>query len=615
MSLEIITSGRNQQEKLVAKYMQEIRDIVKARLGRRELLRLGLVMGAGGVAAMRGMREFRPYWAYADDDVHFMSPPNTPFQDPLPIPPIVGTTVLDPAPTKGTNPARSALTGFPEAARPDHQFWDQFLPKKQLELVEREVQHQFYPAVDGVPASPVWTFVDATATTPSNAEVPFGLRINAGYGEPMVVRVHNALPSENHGFGINQTSTHLHNGHTASESDGGPTHFYDAGLFKDNHYLNVRAGFASNVPSSALNGGPTVQGDVRETMSFLWFHDHRFSFTAQNVHKGLVGFYTLFSSDIGLDTGDETTGLRLPSGEFDIPMVFIDRTFDPSDGQLFFDLFNLDGILGDKFTVNGKIQPFLNVKRRKYRFRLLDGGPSRVYEFFLSNGQPFIQLSNDGNLLPAPLTRQSIRMGVAERVDVIVDFSKAQPGDKIRLQNRLKQDDGRGPTGDIVAPGDEVLEFRVVSDSVVDNSQVPATLLALPNRNIPIAQQRNWEFERDGGAWVINGQPFDPDVIRAEIKQNTAELWTLGSGGGWMHPVHIHLEEHQILNRDGARPPVDEIARKDTSRIGENAVGSQDTGQLQLFMQFRDFLGDYPIHCHNTVHEDHAMLARWEVVP
>src|SRR5262249_24872087 len=148
-----------------------------------------------------------------------------------------------------------------------------------------------------------------------------------------------------------------------------------------------------------------------------------------NVYKGLVDFYTLFSDDIGLDTGDETTGLRLPSDPYDIPMVFADKVFDP-EGILFFDLFNIDGILGDKYTVNGKIQPFLEVQRRKHRFRFLNGGPSRAYEFFLSNGQPFFQLSNDGNLLPRTLQRQSIRVGVAERVDVIVDFSNATPGAK-----------------------------------------------------------------------------------------------------------------------------------------------------------------------------------------
>src|SRR5262249_5094734 len=159
---------------------------------------------------------------------------------PLPIPPIIGSTVLTPAPAAGTVPGEAA-------PRPDHQFFAQFPPQKEYELFEREVQYQFYPAVDRVPTSPVWTFLDANAPEPDPAHpAPLGLRFNARYGEPIVVRIHNDLPANNHGFGINQTSTHLHNGHTASESDGGPTHFYDAGLFKDFHYLNVRAGFASN---------------------------------------------------------------------------------------------------------------------------------------------------------------------------------------------------------------------------------------------------------------------------------------------------------------------------------------------------------------------------------
>jgi FtsP/CotA-like multicopper oxidase with cupredoxin domain len=611
MPLGIIKSGRARRERLIGAYMQQIRDIRKACLDRRALLRLGLVMSGGGLAAVRGLRDFAPYRAYADDGggALLISPPNTPFQDPLPIPPVVGTTTLNPVPTKGPNPARSPLTGFTEARTEDHQFFDQFPPQQEHEYVEREIQHQFFPVIDGVPTSPVWTFVDATR---NDVVPPLGLRVNASYGVPLVIRIHNALPAENHGFGINQTTTHLHNGHTASESDGGPVRFFDAGHFFDYHYLNVRAGFASNVLTSALNGH-TVQGDVHETMSFLWFHDHRFGFTSQNVHKGLVGFYTLFSADVALDTGDETTGLRLPSGDFDIPMVLIDRTFDPTTGQLFFDLFNLDGVLGDRFTVNNKIQPFLEVKRRTYRFRILNGSPSRVYELFLSNGQQFIQISSDGNLLPAPVPRTSIRLGVAERVDVIVDFTNVTA--PIRLQNRLVQDNGRGPTGKIVAPGDELVEFRPVGDAI-PGPPVPVTLLALPSTNVPIARRRSWEFDRSGGAWVVNDRPFDPTAIRANIKQNTAETWSLKSGGGWMHPVHIHLEEHRVQSVDSFnRVPADDAGRKDTVRIGENAVGAQDVEGVSLFMQFRDFVGDYPIHCHNTVHEDHAMMALFQVEP
>jgi len=424
----------------------------------------------------------------------------------------------------------------------------------------------------------------------------------------------NALPEENNGFGINQTSTHLHNAHNASEADGGPTQFYDAEHFKDFHYPNVRAGFASTHPTSTLNGF-TVLGDVRETLGFCWFHDHRFDFTAQNVYKGLVGFYTLFSDDIGLDTGDETTGLRLPSGAYDLPMVFGDKVFDPTTGELFFDLFNLDGILGDKYTVNGKIQPYLEVQRRKYRFRLLNAGPSRVYELFLSTGQPFLQLSNDGNLLPRALSRQSIRCGVAERVDVIVDFSTAKTGDTIYLQNRLEQRDGRGPTGKIIAPTN-LVEFRV-GDAVPDNSDVfpGKPLLALPTRRATV-QSRRWDFGRSGGEWVINGELFDPDVIRVQLQQNTAELWTFTGGNGWQHPVHVHMEEFQILSRNGKAQavPIDEHARKDIIRIGDSAVGTENTGEAQIFIQLRDFHGDCPLHCHNVLHEDHSMMVRFEVV-
>src|SRR5437899_5304956 len=224
-------------------------------------------------------------------------------------------------------------------------------------------------------------------------------------------------------------------------------------------------------------------------MIFLWYHDHESDFTAHNNYKMLASFYTLFSNDILLDTDDETTGLRLPSGEFDIPMLFMDKVFDPVTGQLFFDLFNLDGILGDKMTVNGKIQPFLEVKRRKYRFRFLVGGPSRFLELALSDGQPFYRLSTDGNLLPRTLVENSIRIAVAERVDVIVDFSQAKPGTRIYRQHRLAQTHGRGPTGKLIAP-DDIVEFRVVDDPVDDLSHLPITLLALPTRNIQIAQRR-----------------------------------------------------------------------------------------------------------------------------
>ena len=125
-----------------------------------------------------------------------------------------------------------------------------------------------------------------------------------------------------------------------------------------------------------------ANGDVRESLSTLFYHDHRVDFTAQNVYKGLVGQYLLFNQ---FDTGDETTGFHLPSGQFDVPMMFGDKVFDSNTGVLFFDLFNTDGILGDKFLVNGKIQPFFQVAPRRYRLRWTNTGPSRWYQFFLTD--------------------------------------------------------------------------------------------------------------------------------------------------------------------------------------------------------------------------------------
>ena len=230
----------------------------------------------------------------------------------------------------------------------------------------------------------------------------------------------------------------------------------------------------------------------------------------------------------------------------------------------------------------------------------------------MSNGAPFIQISNDGNLLPRPIERKSIRLQVAERVDVIVDFSKARSGDRIYLQNRLEQISGRGPTGNIIAPTN-LVEFRVAEDAPDCAFDVTKQLLALPDMNARIAQRRHWKFDRSGGAWSVNGVFFNEE-ISAFIRQNTAEIWTFESGGGWVHPAHPHMEEFQIRTRDGKPPPIYEIARKDMVGVGENVIGTRNSGEVEVFIQFRDWLGDYPMHCHNTVHEDHGMMILFKVV-
>jgi FtsP/CotA-like multicopper oxidase with cupredoxin domain len=224
-------------------------------------------------------------------------------------------------------------------------------------------------------------------------------------------------------------------------------------------------------------------------------------------------------------------------------------------------------------------------------------------------------IANDGNLLPHPVKTDAVRITPAERMDLVIDFSSAALGDEVFLVNTMDQFNGQGPTG-IELPVDEaqqVVKF-IVNRNAADPSRVAQNLRERPNI-LPseIVRTRVFEFDRETDGWTINGKKFDFTRIDEVITSGTAERWILrNSGEDWAHPVHIHLEEHQIVSRSGVTPldhdrNAIETGRKDVSVI--------DPGEeLEILLRFRDWTGRYPIHCHNTVHEDHAMMLRWEVV-
>ncbi len=601
------------------------RELIAAGLGRRDFMKMGLLTAGGMLVAKSGLSA-RAYAQASTGGSNNLcvasqqaaSPKTRAFIEPLPIMPRPQTVAaLNPAHTLSPDTAAG------EVRAGDDQAFKQFPPQKLYNFFQRAFQTSMSP---DLPVQTIWGFDDSSGRGTFSP----GPTYAAFYGVPQLTRNNNALPpaSQNGGFGLPSVTTHLHNGHTPSESDGNPCDFYEIGHFCDQHYPNVLAGFNSDFPPN---------GDINESLSTLWYHDHRVDFTAQNTYKGLLGFYLLFNQ---FDTGDETTGFRLPSyPQFDIPLAFQDKVFDPTTGLLFFDLFSLDGILGDKFLVNGKIQPFLQVQPRRYRFRLLDTGPSRFYEFFLTdlnnlsaNNQYFV-VANDGNLLPAPVQVQSVRIGVAERVDVVIDFSPFA-GKTIYLENRLRQINGQGPVppqgflprqvecsgpnkqvlSDILpaGQGDLLLQFQVSSTPAADNSLPPSqqTFYQLPRADFTPRVTRTFKFDRLNGQWSINGQFMTCDHFRFLVEQNSAENWILANAtGDWTHPIHIHLEEHQILSRNRVPPPLAvERSRKDVTQLHPNE-------RVVLFFKFRDWLGKYPIHCHNVVHEDHAMMGLWNVQP
>ena len=594
-------------------------EIVEARLSRRELFKMGLLTSAGYLIPKRGLSARALSSAGEPSGQCQSSPFTTPFPDGWELPTIMNGLMVENVPVNSfaecfpppVNPCPSPREGRTQP----HQALTRFPPQKLYEVHQRRTLADIHPQLLDVP---VWGFGRAI-DPPSVAWSP-GPIYRETYNVPVLVRNFNDLPLDppagigNEGFGINQVTTHQHNGHTPSESDGFPCDYYNSGKFYDQHYPNVLAGFDSTHPPN---------GDINESLSTLWYHDHRVDFTSQNTYKGLAGFYLLFNQ---FDTGNENTGFKLPSyPDFDIPLLLADRIFTP-DGKLCFDLFNLDGILGDKFLVNGRINPTLRVRARKYRFRILDSGPSRFYQVFLTDlnnlaaDNKFWQISNDGNLLPRPIQVSSMRLGVAERGDIIIDFRNFR-GKTIYLENRLEQTDGRGPTGKILpaGQGNRLLKFIVDNVDSPDASADPATqsFYPLPSTADTPRVVRTFRFDRTNGQWAINNRLMDSTcnevrfrVLRGRQGVPSVEHWILqNNSGGWSHPIHIHFEEFQILERNGVAIPNGSVekARKDVVRLGPNET-------VKLFFRFRDFRGRYPLHCHNVVHEDHAMMLRWDIV-
>jgi len=509
---------------------------------------------------------------------------------------------------------------------------------------------RFHPGLPVQDPLKLWTF---------NGTIPPKLVIGR-YGEAILFREHNNLPfdvTQNGGFGIHTITTHEHNGHHGAENDGFTGAFFFPGQFYDYHWPIVLAGFRSVNTTAAdpkaaapddLGGSYLVAGDWHETMSTHWFHDHMFSFTSPNLYKGMAGMFNIYSAlDRGNEAINDGVNLRLPSGsakswanlDYDVNLMLADKAWD-ANGQLWYNIFNTDGFLGDRVTVNLADNPYFEVERRKYRFRILNGAASRFFKIALSDHSPMIQIANDGNLLPTTVTLTELdEMGIAERYDIVIDFSRYQVNDKVWMVNLAEHLDGRKPNRDLSLAAalagqttdpavGTFLEFRVVRDPPTpDVSVVPLHLI--PNPVIGgVSRRRNFVFDTGAvatttgstagaGPWGIAtdgaANTLDADYGRISAAPVAAgrELWTLtNKGGGWDHPIHIHFEEGQIQLRNGTSTnvPAWEKGRKDVYRL-------RPSGSVTVALQFRDWSGTFMEHCHNTVHEDNAMLLRWDLDP
>lgn len=405
-------------------------------------------------------------------------------------------------------------------------------------------------------------------------------------GREVVVRQANQLPASHPTLGYTPfTSVHLHGSASLPQYDGYANDVTYPGSWKDYRYPNAQ--------------------DART----LWYHDHSVHHTSSNVFMGLAGMYRMH------DALEQS--LPIPQGRYDVPLVISDAMFD-NRGQLLFDDNDHSGVFGDVILVNGRAWPVMKVERRKYRFRILNASVTRSYRFQLDTGDPLVVIATDAGLMPTPQPVRTLLHGNAERYEVVIDFAKYKVGQRVTLRNTSAKN--------VVdyTNTNKVMAFDVVSESTsTANNSIPSVLnpdcapMALTPTDTMTT--RTMALVRRHGQWTINGQSWAEVEASAFTKAlatpqlDAVEIWEIhNDSGGWHHPLHIHLIDFQILDREfdrsGVRVPPrpHELGPKDTVYVGENE-------RVRLIMKFGPHSGRFMIHCHNLPHEDHDMMGQFWV--
>ncbi|MDX6582132.1 MAG: hypothetical protein QOI10_1316 [Solirubrobacterales bacterium] len=489
---------------------------------------------------------------------------------------------------------RPGLGGLSLAARKPSKFRRQLpIPRvitdAQIEIEMREAKVGALPG----PKTKMWTYA---GTFP-------GPTIRRPAGERTEVTFVHKLPGK-----AGELTIHLHGGHNRSSEDGQP-----GGLTKRQPralYCPISDKLAASDSGNDLliepGGRRTYTYDLiedggPERAAFQWYHDHRFERTAENVWHGLAGMMII-------DDAFEST-LPLPGGDRDLPLMIVDRSFDEKNRLTdpFSDLAHApnDGVVGRYALVNGVNLPFHEVAAARYRVRVLNAANFSLYNLELSNGDPLTQIGTESGLMPAPVKRRQALIGPAERVELILDFSKLA-GKRVVLQSAKHKGGLASKTH--FGP---LIEFRVGAAGA-DSSSVPDRLRPLPAwvDHVSPNPKRTWEITIGTGlipTWLINGKTFDPSRSDAFPKLDTTETWELHNRTLVTHVIHMHHTDWYMLSRNGKTPPAYERCLKETFMLEPN-------DRVRVAGHFSDFTGKYAIHCHMLDHEDHGLMSQFEVV-
>jgi len=441
-------------------------------------------------------------------------------------------------------------------------------------------------------------------------------------------------------------------------------------------------------------GSATFQYPNDQRAATLWYHDHTLGMTRLNVYAGPAGFYLVRGGPAGDDAVlDGRTGAKAslpgpaprendkfpPNKPYrEIPVAIQDRSFN-TDGSLFYpdtrEFF--DGIVGDyipegEFSpiwnpeffgnflmVNGSTWPFLEVERRRYRLRILNGCQSRflILDFSGIPGVEVWQIGNEGGFLAAPVDITTdhgnrLLLGLAERADVIVDFTGVAAGRYVLGNVGPDEPFGGGEPDedfDIADPDStgQVLELRVGPRSGGDDS-TPSRFLRLPpvpplppataTRRLALIEKMGMGRDADDNelegpveallGTVEGGEPVEAlwmDPVTENPAVGDTELWELYNTTGDAHPMHIHEVVFEVVSREGLVLDGEEVAipiQLDGNVVGPEPLetGFKDTviaypAQVTRVKARFATAGQFVWHCHIVEHEDNEMMRPYRIGP
>ncbi|HHB90558.1 MAG TPA: multicopper oxidase family protein [Anaerolineae bacterium] len=388
---------------------------------------------------------------------------------------------------------------------------------------------------------------------------------------------------------------------------------------------------ADGHPRLAIAPGETYiyEYEIMDRPGMYWYHPHPHGRTGPQAYMGLAGLIII--------SDESEQALGLPSGDRDLPLVIQDRQFD-ANNQLIYST-PMAGFLGDRILVNGRPELIQTVEPATYRLRILNGSNARIYKLAWPDNTPFTVIGTDGGLLDAPVQRPYITLGPAERIDLLVDFSR-WAGQTLSLRSLAFSGGGFMGGGGALPNGAafDVLRFQVSEDAATPMPY--KTFVPLMSGPVAAARRadrawvqadRTFQLYMQFGQWTINGRTFQMEAVAPDeiVKLGTEEVWEFvnqqpgggggGMGGGMPHPMHIHGLQFQVVGR---QPPTNTQQRANWETVKDGYVddGWKDTillmagERVQVRLRFEDFTGLYLYHCHNLEHEDMGMMRNYKIV-